>query len=116
MDVVCFEETKQMGIGMVIRDDSGSFMLAHTLVFSDRLDVDVGEIMGFHEALSWAQRLGLEQVCIEGDSKVAVDALISNTKLLSVSGDYVRACTSILAHNNSFRPCLFRALRGFEIM
>lgn len=102
VDAAFFEDTNQTGIGMVLRDDVGHFILARTMVFHGRLEVDVGEVMGFFEALSWLQTLNLGSVVIEGDSKIVVDALKSSNTLDSIFGDYVNACKVILYNSPLF--------------
>lgn len=96
VDAAFFEDTNQTGIGMVLRDEGGQFILARTLVIHGRLEVDIGEVMGFFEALSWLKYLNLGVVVIEGDSKVVVDAIAASSPSVSVFGDYVSACKSIL--------------------
>lgn len=58
--------------------------------------------------LSWVQALCLDHMCIEGDAKGVVDEIISNKESLSVVGDYVHACKSILSHNSTFSIAFVR--------
>lgn len=90
------------GLGMVVRDELGIFILAKTMTMPGRLDVDVGEAMGFFEDLFWVKALGFESVVIEGDAKVVMDAIATPSTLSSVFGDYVNACRTILNHNPTF--------------
>lgn len=41
--------------------------------------MDIGEVMGFYEALTWVRNLGLENVVIEGDSKLVINDIGSHT-------------------------------------
>lgn len=57
-----------MGIGTILRDDKGEFVATKSLIVPSLLSADLGEAMGFAEALSWAKELRLGNVIIEGDA------------------------------------------------
>ncbi|KAL8511486.1 hypothetical protein ACS0TY_018039 [Phlomoides rotata] len=97
VDAAFFDETTETDVGMVLRDDEGIFLAARSLVFSGYLEVVIGEAMGFMEVLSWAKRLGLENVIVEGDSKVVVDAILSSASSESSFGDFISVSKSLLA-------------------
>ncbi|KAL8468808.1 hypothetical protein ACS0TY_031851 [Phlomoides rotata] len=46
-----------MGVGMVLRNEFGNFVMGRILIFHVCVDVKVGEAIGFFEALSWAKSL-----------------------------------------------------------
>ncbi|KAL8521752.1 hypothetical protein ACS0TY_012047 [Phlomoides rotata] len=69
-----------MGFGMILRDEEGEFVAARTIVLVGCVTVDVGEAMGFYEALLWLKDLGIENVIVEGDVKLIVDAINSPTR------------------------------------
>lgn len=52
-----FLNVQQTSNGMVIRDDSGEYVVGRTLLFQDFVDLDVGEAMIVYEALSWCKNL-----------------------------------------------------------
>lgn len=79
------EDTNESGIGMAVRDDLGVFVMARTLIIQGCLDMKIGEAMGFFEALSWIQNLLLENVIIEGDSKIVVDAINFDSRVCRFS-------------------------------
>lgn len=66
------------------------------------VDVKEGEALGFFEALSWIEDLGLKNVETEGDAKVVVDAIKSDDTLNTVFGNYVEACRNILASHPNY--------------
>ncbi|KAL8530720.1 hypothetical protein ACS0TY_007672 [Phlomoides rotata] len=82
---------------MVLTDDEGIFLAVRSLVFSGYLEVDIGEAMGFIEALSWVKCMGLENVIVEGDSKVVVDVILSSVSSESSFGDFIFISKSLLA-------------------
>lgn len=55
----------------------GSFLLAKSITILGYKEVDIVEAMSFFEALSWLKVLELEDVIIEGDSKLVVEAIVS---------------------------------------
>lgn len=65
VDAVFFVDSNQAGLGMVLRDGYGGFILARTVVKPGCQEVEVGEIMGFYEALSWL-RAGFGGCCGRG--------------------------------------------------
>ncbi|GAU49614.1 hypothetical protein TSUD_407740 [Trifolium subterraneum] len=58
----------KVGIGVCIRDDQGSFVLANTEWFSPITNVDIGEALGLLHGMKWIQDLQLEHVDFELDS------------------------------------------------
>lgn len=80
---------------MVLRDDTGTFVMGLSKVWSGCMD-------RYLEALSWIKNLGLSIVIVEWDSKIVVDAIKSNLSYLSVFGDYVSSCKAILVDVPSF--------------
>lgn len=77
MDTAFFEDTQQMGFGLVLRNEKGEFIAAQSKTIDGCYEVDVGEAMGFLEALTWLKRLDIIKVVIEGDAKGVVDAIKS---------------------------------------
>ncbi|KAL8474699.1 hypothetical protein ACS0TY_031225 [Phlomoides rotata] len=89
IDVAFFKDSAETDIDMVLRDDEGVFLAARSLVFSGYLEVDISEAMRFMEALSWVKHLGFENVIVEGDSKVVVDAILSSASSESSFEDFI---------------------------
>lgn len=59
----------EIGIGMIVHDNEGRFLLCRTMVRSGLMQIDDGEAWGVEEALHWAYSLGFERVHVETDSK-----------------------------------------------
>ncbi|KAL8484820.1 hypothetical protein ACS0TY_027204 [Phlomoides rotata] len=75
IDVAQFHDSLETGMGMVICDDAGFFVVCRTVHFPGVLRSDEAEIMGHHEALSWLKNVGFEGIDVEMDAKVVVDAV-----------------------------------------
>ncbi|KAL8530819.1 hypothetical protein ACS0TY_007742 [Phlomoides rotata] len=80
---------------LVLCNDRG-FIAARSLTVAGCIGVDVGEAMGFLEALSWVKELGLSNVLLEGDSKTVVGVIASSIPSLSSFGDYIVSCKSLI--------------------
>lgn len=70
MDAAFFNDSSQMGIGIIIRDEYGGFIVGKTVVIDGCLEVEEGEVMGLYEALSWIKDMDLQEVIVEGDAKI----------------------------------------------
>ncbi|KAL8520756.1 hypothetical protein ACS0TY_011343 [Phlomoides rotata] len=92
-----FKESAQTGVGMMMKNDAGSFVQGRSLIILGCMDVDEGAALGFLEALSWAKSLGLDNGIIEGDAKVVVDGINSTKAFNSVFGDFVDACRRLVS-------------------
>ncbi|XP_045822258.1 uncharacterized protein LOC123915155 [Trifolium pratense] len=88
-------------IGICIRDDQGSFVLAKTEWFSPILDINTEEAVGLLHALKWVQELQLENVDFELDSKNVVAKFHSKARDISGLGYVIKDCQYI--HNSHFR-------------
>ncbi|KAL8548178.1 hypothetical protein ACS0TY_007486 [Phlomoides rotata] len=53
--------------------------IGRSLIIPGCMEVEVGEAMGFLEALSWVKSMGLDNGNIEGDVKLVVDGINSST-------------------------------------
>ncbi|KAK6157968.1 hypothetical protein DH2020_005282 [Rehmannia glutinosa] len=67
--------SKSTGVGMVLRNDEGDFLVARTMVFHGQFQIREAEAIGVREALSWIIGMGFGQAIVETDAKVVVDAL-----------------------------------------
>ncbi|KAL8491613.1 hypothetical protein ACS0TY_023274 [Phlomoides rotata] len=95
VDAAFFKDTMEMGLGMVLRDDHGDFIVGRSLVLPGCYAVDVSEAYGVYEALSWIKHLGVHSVVIEMDAKLVFDALKGSTSSRSVFGNVIASCKII---------------------
>ncbi|KAL8492154.1 hypothetical protein ACS0TY_023692 [Phlomoides rotata] len=80
VDATFFKDTFEMGLGFVIRDWLGEFIIGRSLILPGYYTADVGEAYGVYEALSWIKMLNMDNVVIEMDAKLVFDALKGSSR------------------------------------
>ncbi|KAL8511483.1 hypothetical protein ACS0TY_018036 [Phlomoides rotata] len=80
VDATFFEDSSEMGVGIIIHDAEGEFVSCRTIVVPGVFRVDEGEVMGLLKALSWIKQLGFERVIFEIGAKVALVLQLTNFK------------------------------------
>ena len=98
IDATFSSHHNRTGIGVCVRDSEGIFVLSKTLTYPCTVSVDVGEALGLHSALQWLSDMQLDNVDFETDSKLTVDAFLSNRNDLSEFGCIISSCRSLF-HN-----------------
>ncbi|KAL8496613.1 hypothetical protein ACS0TY_020345 [Phlomoides rotata] len=104
VDAAIFVESKQIGLGMVARDDSGDFVVGRTTVFPGLFKVLEAEIMGVFEAIVWAWDLGFTDIVIEMGAKNVQEALHKELHTSTVFGSFVQSCVQL---RDLFQRCIF---------
>ncbi|KAL8473654.1 hypothetical protein ACS0TY_030483 [Phlomoides rotata] len=89
VDTTFFEDSSQMGVGIIIHDAEGEFISCRTIVVPGVFRVDEGEAMGLLEAFSWIKQLGFERVIFLIDAKLVFDALAATGSASSVFNDFI---------------------------
>ncbi|XP_042976327.1 uncharacterized protein LOC122307486 [Carya illinoinensis] len=87
---------KKVGIGVVIRDEDGEFLVA---VEGQKLNVDqpiVAEAYALWKAIDVCRELRLVKVLFEGDAQVVVNAVNSATEDLSFYGSLIEDMKMLL--------------------
>ncbi|KAL8530588.1 hypothetical protein ACS0TY_007571 [Phlomoides rotata] len=103
-----------MYIGMVLRDNFGEFIIGRSRVFEGCVGADIREALGFFEALSWLKEVRYDEVMVEGDAKIVVDAINSPVKQNSTFGDCIDVCRTILL--DSPRSAVIFAKRSANVI
>jgi len=98
IDATFSSHHNRTGIGVCVRDSEGIFVLSKTLTYPCTVSVDVGEALGLHSALQWLSDMQLDNVDFEIDSKLTVDAFLSNRNDLSEFCCIISSCRSLF-HN-----------------
>jgi len=80
------------GIGICVRDVDDTFVLAKTISHPCTVSMEVGEALGLHSALQWLSDTQIDNVDFETDSKLTVDAFLSNRNNLSEFGCIISSC------------------------
>ncbi|KAM7528201.1 hypothetical protein LguiB_031611 [Lonicera macranthoides] len=66
-DGACFKEEGAVGLGAIVRNNDGSFLVGQSLMIGANLDAEASKAMAALEALRLARQLGYSRVIIEGD-------------------------------------------------
>ncbi|XVF57396.1 hypothetical protein PTKIN_Ptkin06aG0202000 [Pterospermum kingtungense] len=97
-------EARKTGVGFVLRDHLGKFLLGRSFWYDGLLPVREGDVVGVREALLWVQQLGFRLVCFETDAKYVADAISSTSLDISEYGSLIQDCVSILKNERFFCP------------
>jgi len=98
IDAAFSNSLNRTGIGICIRDQDGSFVLVKTVLHPCFLPVDVGEALGLYLALQWLSDMQFDNVDFETDSKLTVDAFLSDRNDMSEFGCIITSCRSLFSH------------------
>ncbi|XP_024631302.1 uncharacterized protein [Medicago truncatula] len=84
-----------IGVGIFLRDDEGTFVLATTVNFEGVYSVEVGEALGLFHAIQWLSDMQMDNIDFEVDSKITKDAFIARRDNISEFGHIVEASRSM---------------------
>jgi len=79
IDAAFSDHFQRTGIGICVRDDSGTFVLAKVHQFNNIYPIAIGEALGLYHALQWMKDMQFDHVDFEVDSKITRDAFHSHT-------------------------------------
>lgn len=85
-------------LGLLIRDTRGTFIQAKTMRIAGSYSVMEAEVRGILEALVWLQELDLQNVDIEYDCLVAVNALRHGVEYVTEAGHILDECKAVLSN------------------
>lgn len=105
VDASVFPGTQNFSVGMVIRDHKGGFILGKTVRIAGEVSVFEAEVRGILEALLWLQNLELQNIIIEGDSLLAVNAVKKEQEYMFEVGSLLMECQSILKTRSDISVC-----------
>ncbi|XVF69162.1 hypothetical protein PTKIN_Ptkin11bG0058900 [Pterospermum kingtungense] len=75
VDATVCSSTQVVGLGLVLRDDTGSFLACQMVLYASSLMTKEAEVLGPLTALSWACFMNYSKVVFEMDVKTVVDAI-----------------------------------------
>lgn len=84
-----------MGIGVCIKDDTGTFILAKTEWFTPVCEVHVGETLGLLSSMEWVNPLHLGPIDFELDAKKVVDSFSSTHQDVTEFAMIIHNCKTI---------------------
>uniref|UniRef100_A0A803NMT1 RNase H type-1 domain-containing protein n=1 Tax=Cannabis sativa TaxID=3483 RepID=A0A803NMT1_CANSA len=97
VDAAMFVENHSFGFGIVARDCCGVLIQGKTVYYQGHVDPPLAEAMGVREVLSWIKTFSWQQVVLETDSLVVVQALRSSMDMISLFGLVIKDCKNLLA-------------------
>ncbi|XP_057770893.1 uncharacterized protein LOC130990685 [Salvia miltiorrhiza] len=127
VDATFFTEERTIGIGMVVRNYEGAFIIGKSIKLSGCRSVEENELIGIKEALSWIKSLGFLRGVVESDCKRACDAISSRERNLMELGIIASSCreelmslpevcvVSVKRHQNVVAHYLAKAARDFYL-
>ena len=98
-DGAIFQDRDAAGLGIIIRNDYGLVMAALTQIIPLPTSVETVEVLAARRAVIFAFELGFDQVILEGDSAIAIQALNSDDFSAAPFGH-------IISDVKSFSPCI----------
>lgn len=96
VDGAVFEDATCFGLGLVARNHLGYLIEGRTVLRFGQTTLETVEAMSIREALSWIRDNGWQNVTLETDCLVAVQAIRSEVVMVSVFGDVIKDCKSLL--------------------
>ncbi|AES76948.2 hypothetical protein MTR_6g089560 [Medicago truncatula] len=85
----------RIGVGICLRDDEGTFVLAKIVNFEGVYSVEVGEALGLFHAIQWLSDMQMDNIDFEVDSKIRKDAFTARRDDISEFGHIVEASRSM---------------------
>lgn len=92
IDGAVFAEEHCTGVGVVIRNSTGQVLYARSCMLLGRAPALHAELRAICFALQWVYEMGLQNVCIETDSRVAVELLEGKLVRVDEAGILVHSC------------------------
>ncbi|CAI9782599.1 unnamed protein product [Fraxinus pennsylvanica] len=92
IDAAIFENQRKAGLGLVIRNDLGSFIAARVVSVQGIVDPLLAETLGVREALSWIKAKFPEVQTIEMDALLVYNALLNDEEDNSYFGILIDEC------------------------
>ncbi|XP_073025183.1 uncharacterized protein [Primulina eburnea] len=108
VDASIQNDSRTIGVGMVLRDSYGLFISAKTNCFSGSVGIKNAEAMAFKEALSWIEGMDVQEVIVESDSKIVVEAISTEKEDISEFGAIISECRKVIRQRPSFRVSFAR--------
>ncbi|XP_075663011.1 uncharacterized protein LOC142632511 [Castanea sativa] len=89
-DGATFGTSSSAGLGVIIRNDLGLVMAAFTQPIPLPTSVEMVDVLAARSALCFAKDLGFTKLVVEGDSKIAIQALTNDSLSSSCFGHIIK--------------------------
>ncbi|WOG87677.1 hypothetical protein DCAR_0206908 [Daucus carota subsp. sativus] len=97
-DAAVFVSFNRYSYAFAARNYKGELLEARSKCNEGTISPDCAEIMGIREALSWIKAKEMENVVVETDCLVAVQAIRSEAAMISYFGSLVQECRELLRY------------------
>lgn len=97
IDVVFSTQRNHTDIGICLRDEGGTFVLARATSFGGVHPIDIGEALGLHLDLQWVSDLQLDNIDFEVDSENTQEAIYSSWEDISEFGNIITTFRVLLS-------------------
>ena len=108
VDGAKFKGKRLMGLGVVVRNWIGSFIVGHSLRVDGCFDAEVIEALLALEAIKLAHLFGFRRVVLEGDASNVIWALNSSGPILSNIGNIIEEAQHVASQ---FERVIFQHVR-----
>ncbi|XP_062100181.1 uncharacterized protein LOC133806062 [Humulus lupulus] len=95
VDAAIFSAAATYSFACIVRDHEGAFVEAFSVCRAGVVSPGLGEALGVREALSWIKKRSWQQVEIETDSLLVVQALRISTSMASYFGVVIDECKAL---------------------
>ena len=92
IDASFSDSLNRTGIGICIRDDEGTFVLAKTVSLSPRYPVPIGEALGLFHAIQWLGDMQFDNIDFALDSQITTNAFNHQREDVSEFGHVISTC------------------------
>ncbi|KAL8093230.1 hypothetical protein AgCh_035211 [Apium graveolens] len=103
VDASVYDGSSSFKIGLVLRDDSGSFIAGLQSCMAGQVSSMEAEVIDVHEALCSIQSLGLGNIAVECDALNVVSAVQKGTVYFSEVGSILDSCRHILRQRSDLK-------------
>ncbi|XP_074336668.1 uncharacterized protein LOC141673834 [Apium graveolens] len=108
VDASFFPDQRSFSVGMVLRDQEGSFVAGKCISLPRPATVMEAESIGVREALSWMKEQPERRVTLETDSLLVTRAVLGGTVNLLEVGHVLEHCRLLLRQSPHVRLCHVR--------
>ncbi|KAM6561917.1 hypothetical protein CsatB_021915 [Cannabis sativa] len=98
VDASIFEGSHAYGYGIVARNEHGFMIEGLSRLCHGIVRPELAEAIGVREALSWIKDKRWQQVVLETDCLVVVQAIRNPTHMISLFGDVIKECQNLLVN------------------
>uniref|UniRef100_A0A803QQJ5 Reverse transcriptase n=1 Tax=Cannabis sativa TaxID=3483 RepID=A0A803QQJ5_CANSA len=108
VDGAIFEALHSFGFGFIARDCNGEIIEAGSFSKSGTSSPEIVELIGIKEALSWIKDKSWDNILLETDCRLAVQAIYTSIVMPSTFGMLVQDCQYLLSQMSHVKLCFVK--------